>query len=164
GTNGGLTQGTETVILQPAGITRLPSVNMLNLRISREFVLNDRWRVIPIVDFFNLTNGQTTVSENNFIDINPANNTYLKPFLTIDQLIDIKHPSNPVWSPDGKHVVFTWDHAGVANLYVADADGHGQPQALTLFPEGQVEGAFWNEDGDTLYFPRDGDLWQVPAT
>src|SRR5256885_4478472 len=30
GINGGLTQGTATVILQPAGITRLPSVNMLN--------------------------------------------------------------------------------------------------------------------------------------
>lgn len=42
--------------------------------------------------------------------------------LTIEQLIDIKHPSNPVWSPDGKHVVFTWDRAGVANLYVANAD------------------------------------------
>jgi dipeptidyl aminopeptidase/acylaminoacyl peptidase len=84
--------------------------------------------------------------------------------LTIEQLIDIKHPSNPVWSPDGKHVVFTWDRAGIANLYVADADGRGQPLALTSFPEGQVEGAFWNEDGDTVYFPHDGDLWQVPVS
>jgi dipeptidyl aminopeptidase/acylaminoacyl peptidase len=84
--------------------------------------------------------------------------------LTIEQLIEIKHPSNPVWSPDGKHVVFTWDRAGVANLYVANADGHGQPLALTSFPEGQVEGAFWNEDGDTVYFPHDGDLWQVPVS
>jgi dipeptidyl aminopeptidase/acylaminoacyl peptidase len=84
--------------------------------------------------------------------------------LTIEQLIDIKHPSNPVWSPDGKHTVFTWDRAGVANLYVANADGHGQPQALTSFPEGQVQGAFWNEDGDTVYFPHDGDLWQVPVS
>ena len=84
--------------------------------------------------------------------------------LTIEQLIDIKHPSNPVWSPDGKHVVFTWDRAGVANFYVANADGHGQPVAITSFPEGQVEGAFWNEDGDTVYFPHDGDLWQVPVT
>jgi len=83
--------------------------------------------------------------------------------LTIEQLIDIKHPSNPVWSPDGKHVVFTWDRAGVANLYVANADGHGQPVAITSFPEGQVEGAFWNEDGDTVYFPHDDDLWQVPV-
>jgi dipeptidyl aminopeptidase/acylaminoacyl peptidase len=84
--------------------------------------------------------------------------------LTIEQLIDIKHPSNPVWSPDGKHVVFTWDRAGIANLYVADADGHGQPLALSSFPEGQMEGAFWNEDGDTVYFPHDGDLWQVPVS
>jgi outer membrane receptor protein involved in Fe transport len=87
GTNGGLTQGTETVILQPAGIQRLPSVNMLNFRISREFVLNDRWHVIPVVDFFNLTNAQTTVGENNFFDPTPANNTYLKPFLTIDPFV-----------------------------------------------------------------------------
>jgi Carboxypeptidase regulatory-like domain/TonB dependent receptor len=87
GTNGGLTQGTETVILQPAGIKRLPSVNMLNLRISREFVFNDRWHVIPVIDFFNLTNAQTIVGENNFFDSVPANNTYLKPFLTIDPFV-----------------------------------------------------------------------------
>jgi dipeptidyl aminopeptidase/acylaminoacyl peptidase len=84
--------------------------------------------------------------------------------LTIEQLIDIKHPSNPIWSPDGKHVAYVWDRAGVANLYMANADGHGQPQALTSFPEGQVDGAFWNEDGDKVYFPHEGDLWQVPIS
>src|SRR5438034_373626 len=94
----------------------------------------------------------------------PAQNSTKSSKLTIEQLIEIKHPSNPVWSPDGKQVVFTWDRAGVGNLYVANADGHGQPQALTSFPEGQVEGAFWNEDGDTVYFPHDGDLWQVPVS
>ena len=93
-----------------------------------------------------------------------AQNSTKSSKLTIEQLIEIKHPSNPVWSPDGKHVVFTWDRAGVGNLYVANADGHGQPQALTSFPEGQVQGAFWNEDGDTVYFPHDGDLWQVPVS
>src|SRR5882762_6910124 len=81
--------------------------------------------------------------------------------LTIDQLIDIKHPSNPVWSPDGKHVVFTWDRAGIANLYVANADGHGQPVAVTSFPEGQIEQAFWAGDSQTVYFPHDGHLWQA---
>jgi len=93
-----------------------------------------------------------------------AQNSTKSSKLTIEQLIEIKHPSNPVWSPDGKQVVFTWDRAGVGNLYVANADGHGQPQALTSFPEGQVQGAFWNEDGDTVYFPHDGDLWQVPVS
>src|SRR6266699_5372944 len=83
--------------------------------------------------------------------------------LTIEQLIDIKHPSNPVWSPDGKHVVFTWDRAGVANLYVANADGHGQPVAVTSFSEGQVEQALWAGDSQTVYFPHDGHLWQAAS-
>jgi dipeptidyl aminopeptidase/acylaminoacyl peptidase len=88
-----------------------------------------------------------------------------KPGLTIEQLVDIKHPSKPIWSPDGKHVVFVWDRAGVANLYVVNADGQGQPQALTSFHEGQqVDSAFWNEDGDTVYFPHEGDLWKVPVS
>src|SRR6266849_9365472 len=74
--------------------------------------------------------------------------------LTIEQLIEIKHPSNPAWSPDGKHIVFTWDRAGVANLYVANADGHGQPVAVTSFPEGQMGQAFWAADSQTVYFSR----------
>ncbi|HKV61735.1 MAG TPA: carboxypeptidase regulatory-like domain-containing protein [Candidatus Acidoferrum sp.] len=61
--NSGLNQFSETVILQPAGIQRLPSVNQLNLRFSREFVLNDRWHLTPTIDFFNVTNSQTTISE-----------------------------------------------------------------------------------------------------
>ncbi len=38
----------------------------------------------------------------------------------------------PSWSPDGKHVLFTWDRAGVSNLYVSD--GNGPPKALTKRP------------------------------
>ncbi len=59
----GLNQNSETVILQPAGIQRLPSVNLLNVRLSRKFVLNERWHVEPLVDLFNVTNAQTVVSE-----------------------------------------------------------------------------------------------------
>jgi dipeptidyl aminopeptidase/acylaminoacyl peptidase len=83
--------------------------------------------------------------------------------LTIEQLIDIKHPSDPLWSPDGKHVAFVWDRAGVSNFYVANADGQGQPVALTTFSDGQVNGAFWSQDGSVLYFPLGGELWQVPV-
>ena len=84
-----------------------------------------------------------------------------KSSLTIEQLLDIKHPSNPVWSPDGKHVVFVWDRAGVANLYVASTDGHGQPTALTAFAEGQVDHAFWSRDSQMVYFPHEGSFWQA---
>ena len=51
--------------------------------------------------------------------------------LTIEQLIDIKHPSNPVWSRDSKRIAFTWERAGVANLYVVPADGSAKPAPLT---------------------------------
>lgn len=84
--------------------------------------------------------------------------------LTIEQLIDIKHPSEPLWSPDGRRVAFVWDRAGVSNFYLADADGQGQPEALTSYADGQVGGAFWSKDGARLYFPRGGELWEVAAT
>lgn len=58
-----LNQLSTTVILQPAGDLRLPSVNLLNVRFAREFVFRDRIHVEPMVDLFNLTNAQTVVSK-----------------------------------------------------------------------------------------------------
>lgn len=84
-----------------------------------------------------------------------------KSHLTIEQLIGIKHPSNPLWSPDGKYVAFIWDRADVRNLYVAGADGRGAPVQLTSFPEGSVDNVFWSAGSDTLYFPHEDSLWQV---
>jgi dipeptidyl aminopeptidase/acylaminoacyl peptidase len=84
--------------------------------------------------------------------------------LTIEQIIDIKHPSEPIWSPDGKHIAFVWDTGGVENLYLANADGSAAPVALTSFSEGQISRAFWSRDSQAVYFPRGGDLWKVSAT
>ena len=81
--------------------------------------------------------------------------------LTIEKLIDIKHPSDPVWSPDGRHIAFVWDRAGISNFYLADPAGAGPPLPLTSFPDGQVAGAFWSHDSRLLYFPHGGDLWRV---
>ena len=84
--------------------------------------------------------------------------------LTIEKLIDIKHPTNPVWSPDGRRIAFVWDRAGISNLYIADAASHdAQPAALTHFSSGQLTSLFWSHDSAVLYFPREGDLWQVPS-
>lgn len=81
--------------------------------------------------------------------------------LTIEQIIQIKHPSEPMWSPDGRNVAFVWDQGGVSNFYVVSSDAKNAPAALTSFSDGQVGGAFWSHDGQTLYFPHDGALWQV---
>jgi hypothetical protein len=58
-----LNQLSTTVILKPAGDLRLPSVNLLNVRFAREFVVADRVHIEPLIDLFNLTNAQTVVSK-----------------------------------------------------------------------------------------------------
>ena len=82
--------------------------------------------------------------------------------LTIDQLIQIKHPSGHQWTPDGSHVWFTYDDGGVNNVWAAPADGSGPPVALTSYPDGQSGGGgFWSRDGQTFFFPREGGLLAV---
>ncbi len=82
--------------------------------------------------------------------------------LTIDQLIEIKHPSGHQWTPDGKHVWFTYDDGGVNNIWVAPADASAPPIALTSYPGGQTAGnAFWSKDGQTFFYQRDGGLLAV---
>jgi dipeptidyl aminopeptidase/acylaminoacyl peptidase len=83
-----------------------------------------------------------------------------KSHLTIEQLIDIKHPSSPVWSPDGQQVAFIWDRAGVSNVYLSHLDG-AQPRALTSYSDGSIRKTFISADGKFVYFVRNGDLWKV---
>ena len=86
--------------------------------------------------------------------------------LTIEQLIDIRHPSNAVWSPDGRRVAFLSERAGIANIHVASIDANGRAasaQAITRFADGLSGGLFWSADSQRVYFPRQGDLWQVMA-
>ncbi len=82
--------------------------------------------------------------------------------LTIADLMQIKHPSNAVISPDGRSVVFLWDEGGVGNLYSVSLSGSaGSPKKLTSFPSGQINEAFWAKDSKTVYFPHEGSLWQA---
>lgn len=88
-----------------------------------------------------------------------------RPKLTIDQLIQIKHPSGHQWTPDGSHVWFTYDDGGINNVWVAPADGSRPAVALTSYPDGQSgNGAFWSKDGKTFFFQRDGGLLSVSVT
>ena len=90
----------------------------------------------------------------------PTSSTRSK--LTIDQLIQIKHPSGHRWTPDGSHVWFTYDDGGVNNVWAVAADGSGPPLALTNYPDGQAgDGGFWSKDGQTFFFQRGGGLLSV---
>jgi dipeptidyl aminopeptidase/acylaminoacyl peptidase len=82
--------------------------------------------------------------------------------LTIDALVDIRHPSNPVWSHDSRRIAFTWERAGVSDLYVVPADGSSRPAAVTT-DGGQVAGALWSADDRLVYFIRGGMLMQVAS-
>jgi dipeptidyl aminopeptidase/acylaminoacyl peptidase len=80
--------------------------------------------------------------------------------LTIEQLIDIKHPSSPMWSPDGQSIVFVWDRAGVSKVYVATPNG--PPPRVLESAGASLAGASWTHDGRALLVTRSGDLWRVP--
>ncbi len=87
------------------------------------------------------------------------------PKLTIDQLIAIKHPSGHQWTPDGSHVWFTYDSAGINNIWLAPANGSSAARPLTTYADGQNgNGGFWSNDGQTLFFPRDGGLFAVSSS
>lgn len=87
------------------------------------------------------------------------------PKLTIDQLVQIKHPSGHQWTPDGSHVWFTYDDGGVNNVWAAPADGSSPPVALTSYPDGQAgAGGFWSRDSRTFFYQRDGGLLGVAVT
>jgi dipeptidyl aminopeptidase/acylaminoacyl peptidase len=82
--------------------------------------------------------------------------------LTIEQLIQIKHPSGHQWTPDGSHVWFTYDSAGINNVWVASANGSSPARPLTTYADGQSgTGGFWSKDGQTFFFQRDGGLLAV---
>ena len=82
--------------------------------------------------------------------------------LNIEQLVQIKHPSGQQWTPDGSHVWFTYDSAGINNVWVAPADGSRPARPLTAYTDGQSgAGGFWSNDGRTFFFQRDGGLLAV---
>jgi len=59
---------------------------------------------------------------------------------------------NPVWSPDGKRVVFVSDRSGEEELWLVERDGEGEWRRLTTDGAGFRMQPVWSPDGGHLAF------------
>ncbi|MEP6782829.1 MAG: hypothetical protein ABI983_04105, partial [Acidobacteriota bacterium] len=95
--------------------------------------------------------------------------------ITIDKISQVKYPSSPAWSPDGKMIAFLWDAWGKQDLFVVPFDSaqgkaaggpQGKPIQLTDFPAdpdirtSDINLFTWLSANEIL-FSRDGALWTV---
>ncbi len=87
--------------------------------------------------------------------------------ITIERIAEIKYPTNPAWSPDGKTVAFLWDAAGKQDLFAVTPGA--KPVALTDFAVDRDLllsdiGSFAWISNDEILFGKDGQLWNVSTT
>jgi dipeptidyl aminopeptidase/acylaminoacyl peptidase len=73
---------------------------------------------------------------------------------------------NPVWSPDGKSIVFSSTRSGLGDLYIKPADGSGEERLLFKSDESKTPTS-WAKDGRFLLFTSIGpktalDIWALP--
>lgn len=72
----------------------------------------------------------------------------------------------PLWSPDGRQIVYQSTRDGVSRLYKKDAGGGGKEEPLTSSPE-QLTLGDWSRDGRFLTYARYAaatrpDIWALP--
>ncbi len=73
----------------------------------------------------------------------------------------------PVWTPDGKSIIYTSDSAGRPSLFRRAVAGTGKSERLLKNPEGNEYGYDISEDGKFLLFAQiretdGGDIWVLP--
>jgi len=82
--------------------------------------------------------------------------------LTFDPGFD----GQPVWSPDGSHIIFSSNRDGSMNLYQKVASGAGNEEALLKSNE-EKHSYDWSPDGRFLLYGVQGqkvDVWALPLT
>jgi len=67
----------------------------------------------------------------------------------------------PIWTPDGKYVVYAAEKGKSPNLYRKQWDGSGAEERLTESDQNQTPTSF-TPDGKHLSFIQNGDIWIFP--
>ena len=72
----------------------------------------------------------------------------------------------PVWSQDGRRIVYASDVEKVSNLYAINADGSGKPERLTTSQFAQAPSS-WTAVGDAIAYTEEHDgeysqIWVLP--
>jgi eukaryotic-like serine/threonine-protein kinase len=67
----------------------------------------------------------------------------------------------PLWSPDGRRLVFASDRDGIGNLYEAQATSADTGELILKTPELKMPTS-WSPDGRYIVYLVKGDLWVLP--
>ncbi len=67
----------------------------------------------------------------------------------------------PIWSPDGKYVVYSAEKGKSPNIFRKAWDGSSAEERLTNDPSAQTPTSF-TPDGKMLSFEQNGDIWILP--
>ena len=92
------------------------------------------------------------------------------PTLALEDILAIRHPASPVWTPDGERVIFVWDQNQQMDLYQVTPGSGEPPRPLTRWGDSyeEISGLFWGPEGVILHFVRNGTLYrmnpEVPGT
>jgi dipeptidyl aminopeptidase/acylaminoacyl peptidase len=78
------------------------------------------------------------------------------PDITIEEVVSIKHPGAPKWSPDGKRLAWIWNDGGVTALFLVDPS-EGRPVQLSRGTDG-VESFEWGP-GNQIAYSQGKNLW-----
>ncbi|MCQ2151401.1 MAG: S9 family peptidase [Bacteroidales bacterium] len=86
--------------------------------------------------------------------------------MTPEAMHSLGYISDPQLSPDGSRILYGISYTSIEknsscrNLWICNADGSGNTQ-LTAFDK-SVNAAKWSNDGSSIYFLQDGQLWKAP--